>query len=373
MEHPKSPAHENHSQPFIFLPSVLLVSIRNARHIDIEDIESRLKKHLTTINLKHSTRLTLGRIQRYLAKEASNFNLSQAEVSFIANSRIRDHAGSSYLSITSSELTQKHFGFINFVQRLANIMPLSSDSILDDAYANRVMGSNRNIPNDEIVSLFSSIKKRIQTSLKGLPETIWQVYNDYTQYTVFVLFIFTGHRPRRDPFGRLNNFDLHRNVVWVKDKEARENANRLLPLNKTSSLQLHYYLAFLEMVKETISYSYPAEAISIRHSLSTKENLFKLRGKAGMTLFSTTTQRECCSLTVQGASNWYRHWLRQYLAKQPNINLSALDAFMGHENLLDESFSPFSNLDVAELRVISDAIEEALVPLGLEALTVTLS
>lgn len=372
MKHPDSLTSSNNSEPFIFLPSTFLMSIREAQKSDIEEIENKLKSHLTEINKKHSTRLTLGRIKRYLIKEAAEFNLSQAEVSFIADNRIREHAGSSYLSISAKELSEQHFRYLNHVQSLAQQEQFEIGSVLDSTSAEKVMGSNRSMPNKEIIILFSEMKNVVNVALKKLPSSIWQIYNDYTLFTVCLLYMSTGHRPSRSPFGTLQNFDLIREVVWIQDKQAREGANRLLPIGKISSQHLKNYLSFLEKVKDVVKYSYPAEAESIGQSLSSQADLFKLKGNTGMTFFSATTQREYCTTTHKFAKNWHRHWLRQLLAKQPNINPSATDAFMGHENLLDESFSIFSSLDVTELRKISEAIEREFAVLGIDALRVAL-
>ena len=89
--------------------------------------------------------------KNYLRFTAAEFNLSQAEVSFIADNRIREHAGSSYLSISAKELSEKHFRYLNHVQSLAQQEQFEIGSVLDSTSAEKVMGSNRSMPNKEII------------------------------------------------------------------------------------------------------------------------------------------------------------------------------------------------------------------------------
>lgn len=161
-------------------------------------------------------------------------------------------------------------------------------------------------------------------------------------------------------------------MVWIQDKKAREEASRLVPLNILSQLQIRYYLSFLEDFTGIVKYSHPSEAEKLKQSLSGEAPLFRLRSTRGITFYSASTVRDHCSSPIPGSSNWHRHWIRQHLASQSHVDVSAVDAFMAHENLLDESFSRFSTLETLELRKVSNAIEQQLQMLDVNALEVTL-
>ena len=76
--------------------------------------------------------------------------------------------------------------------------------------------------------------------------------------------------------------------------------------------------------------------------------------------------------TIKARGNWNRHWIRAALAQRVDIKPSAVDAFMGHENLLDESFSSYSSLDMSGMRDIADALNDEIELMSISPLEVTL-
>ncbi|MCH8489285.1 MAG: hypothetical protein LAT81_05055 [Oceanicaulis sp.] len=214
ISHPKVPEFSNskeldappNTSPYIFLSSSILRSVQSARGCKFEDYKTKLKSLVSEINKKDNARLTLGRIQRYFAKEAKGLNISQAEVGWISNTPLKNHAGSSYLSMSAGDLAIKHYTFINRLLESAGKQPFSLEALLSSPSAAKMMGSNRGLSNDDLKASLKNIRKSIDASRASLPATLWQLYNDYTHYTVSLLMVNTGHRPTRDPFGSLSNF-----------------------------------------------------------------------------------------------------------------------------------------------------------------------
>ncbi|MDX5405681.1 MAG: hypothetical protein LPK11_01390 [Chromatiaceae bacterium] len=380
IEHPRSPCSSgcdkinpevDNAAPYIFLPSTILVSILSARAFE-KTLIDQLNSYLAEINKNKGTRLTLGRIKRYLFKEAACLNISQTEACWISNTRLRDHAGSSYLSMSSTELALKHYRFINNIMLISGLGPFDVLKLLDCPNSKERIGSNRALSDQDLQNELTKIKLSVQEAYSKFPATIWQIFNTFTHYAVTLLNLCTSHRSTRAPYGTLDNFDLIRKVVWIEDKKARTAASRLIPLNSIGTAQIQYYISFLSKFYELVKYSYPIDAEHIQMSLKSEADLFSLRGRSGMTFYSNTNVREICDFELPSASNWNRHWIKQFLATQSRVDATAVDAFMGHENLLDESFSRFSNLDTAELRKIVDAIEKRLINLNVQALEVSL-
>ena len=197
------------------------------------------------------------------------------------------------------------------------------------------------------------------------------MFNCYTYYTVVVLNMCTGHRPSRKYYGKLENFDLSRRVVLVNDKENRESA-RVLPLNESAFIQFTFYLSFLEAFVTKIQYIYPTEADILRRTLKGETPLFHLRINTGLKSFSHSAAMSSDIPTIKARGNWNRHWIRSAIALWVDIKPSAIDAFMGHENLLDESFSSYSSLDMSDMRHIADALNDELELMSVARLEVTL-
>jgi hypothetical protein len=277
--------------------------------------------------------------------------------------------------MSSEELTPKHYKYINTLMTIAGQHHLCIELACLHPIAKVRMGSNFSVPETIIKSTIKELKRSINKYQKygrQEPANRWSLFNCYTYYTLILLNMCTGHRPTRSQYGGLSSFDLSRNVVFIADKMNREESGRVLPLNASAAKQLEHYLSFLKRFVTTIQYTDPDAASTLHKALQGQECLFYLRVGRGLKPFSISSLKKCGIPVIKAKSNWNRHWIRSSLAKSIGLNTSAIDAFMGHENLLDESFSGFSTLDMSEIRSVAEAIQHELSSLEIEPLEVSL-
>ena len=361
--------------PFVFLPDRMIQSIATASHLDSEQFSDEAEKLLSELNEDNRTRLTLTRVKNHLRMQATKCGLSQAEVNFISDSPLRAHGGNSYLCTSAKELSSKHYTYINALLSIANCPPIDIDPILEHPMADVPMGSNFSVP----ANAFRSTIKELQYTIKNEQRCLarghgerWKLFNCFTYYTLIVLNMCTGHRPSRNYYDTLNKFDLSRRVVFVKDKANREESGRILPLNVLAAEQLKHYLSYLKKFIDDIQYLQPDEADVLRSALTGEDALFYLYSKDRLKTFNNTVLRDIDIPQVKAKNNWNRHWIKSALEPRIDIKPAAIDSFLGHENLLDETFSRYSTLNLSDLRDIADALEEECLGLSVEVLEVSI-
>lgn len=364
-------ASSGNLRPFVILPRDIIESLEAASGQSTEVLTEEAIELLKTLNRATQSRLTLSRIKQYIKMHAAKCSLTQAEVHWISNTPLKEHGGSSYLSISGAELAQKHYPFINALMKIAQLPQFEIESVLNNRIMLPAMGSNFRVPELTIKIAIEKLKKTIKNLQRFDTQDHWKLFNCYTYYTVIMLNMCTGHRPSRKYYGKLENFDLSRRVVLINDKENRE-STRVLPLNDSVFIQFKFYLAFLEAFVTKIQYIYPTEADILRRTLKGETGLFHLWINTSLKPFSHSAAMSSDIPTIKARGNWNRHWIRSALALWVDIKPPAIDAYMGHENLLDESFSSYSSLDMSDMRQIADALNDELELMSVSPLEVTI-
>lgn len=361
--------------PFVFLPGRMIQSIATASNLDPEQISDEAESLLSELNEESRTRLTLTRVKNYLRMQATKCGLSQAEVNFISDYPLRTHGGNSYLCTSAKDLSSKHYTYINALLSIANCPSIDIKPILEHRMADVPMGSNFSVPanafRSTIMELKYSIEKEQRCLTRGHGDR-WKLFNCFTYYTLIVLNMCTGHRPSRNYYDTLNKFDLSRHAVFIKDKSNREECGRVLPLNALATQQLKHYLSYLKKFIDSIQYFQPDEAEFLRRALNGEDSLFYLYSKDRLKTFNNTVLRDIDIPQVTAKNNWNRHWIKSALESRADIKPAAVDSFLGHENLLDETFSRFSTLHTSDLRDVAGALEEEASNLRVEPLEVLL-
>ena len=123
---------------------------------------------------------------------------------------------------------------------------------------------------------------------------------------------------------------------------------------------------------DSIQYFQPDEAEFLRRALNGEDSLFYLYSKDRLKTFNNTVLRDIDIPQVTAKNNWNRHWIKSALESRADIKPAAVDSFLGHENLLDETFSRFSTLHTSDLRDVAGALEEEASNLRVEPLEVLL-
>lgn len=364
-------ASSGNLSPFVILPRDIIRSIEAASGQSTDALIDEARDLLKTLNRETQSRLTITRIKQYIKMQGAKCSLSQAEINWISNAPLKEHGGSSYLSMSGAELAQKHYRFVNALMKVAQRPQFDFETTLQQPIMLPAMGSNFRVPEIEIKIGIEKLTKTITNLLRFNTKDHWKLFNCYSYYTVILLNICTGHRPSRKYYGKLENFDLSRRVVFINDKENRESA-RVVPLNATALKQFKFYLAFLEAFARKIQYIYPEEADILRNTLKGETGLFYLWVNTGLKPFSHSAAVKAGFPIIKARGNWNRHWIRAALAQQVDIKPSAIDAFLGHENLLDESFASYSSLDMSNMRDISDALNDEIELMSIAPLEVRL-
>lgn len=358
-------------EPFVILPRNLIESIEAASRLCAEDLVEIASELLQTLNRETQTRLTLVRIKQYMRVQAVKCSLSQAEINWISNTPLKQHGGSSYLSMSGAELAQKHYRYVNALMKISALAPFD----IEQAYQHRLtlpaMGSNFHLPEIKIKFAISELTRAIGKMQKSPTENRWRLFNYYTYYTLILLNMCTGHRPSRNFYKKLDNFDLSRGVVFIDDKGNRESA-RVVPLNDAAVTQLRFYLSFLEAFIAEILHLESFEAQLLLNALNGQDNIFYLWTNDCLKPFSYTSVNKTEVPVIKAKGNWNRHWIRSSLARRFDLKPAAIDAFMGHENLLDESFSSYSTLNMSDIRDVADALGDEICSMAVEPLEVTL-
>ncbi|NVK56833.1 MAG: hypothetical protein HWE26_14605 [Alteromonadaceae bacterium] len=342
--------------PYALLPMHQIKSIEVVAGMSEAELIMQSEDVLREINKAYGTRLTPTRIKGYIRVKAQACALTQAETNWISDTPLQQHGGSSYLSMFGSELIKKHYIYINFLMETAQCQLYQIDKILFLPFAQRRIGSNFNVSIGKVRESFFELRKIFAKEQNTGNLDRWLLFNSYTYFTVLILDMTTGHRPKRAMYGELSNFDLSRRVLLIKDKDNRVESARIVPLTSKAVTQLNYYLAFLKRFSKHLRFIHPEEYLVLEEALLGRSSLFKLWVRGKLKSFATGYLSEVDIPRIDAKNNWHRHWIRSRLALHPELNPAAIDAFMGHENLLDESFSAFSSLETLELRMVADAL-----------------
>ena len=375
-KHPIPKLGEPNSAPFIFLPKQIVKVLKACQaerpenkqllEVWIENWIDAVKKRLKELNKRYKCRLTTNRISTTLSQCANQFSLSQAEVTFISGNTYSDHAGRYYLKIKAGLLAYKHYEYINHLFRLAQKSALPVQQLGSHTQHDVYIGSNF-APNDECIKQwFQYLTGNIESYKKAFPAQYFQLFNYYSSYTLCVLLMCTGQRNNNILF---SNIDLYRMCVFISDKNCRENASRVIPLSKTVQKQLIAYFDFVDRFASYIERTDPISAEMLKAlKCSSKPIFYNFRSCGTLQEFIYPRHIPVNSFKAKTKSNWYRHWLKSTLTKAEKINPECIDAIMGHENKLDESFSKFSCFSLNDLQPCARAIDDELALLGIEAL-----
>lgn len=235
------------------------------------------------------------------------------------------------------------------------------------------VGSELNVQARMIRSFF----KHAQTELDRLPRIeprdIVLFHNRYITLVTVALMLMTGHRPVKQPFERLTDFDRRRGLLYISDKELRISASgRFVPVPAAFSLQIDMLLAHLRFVA-TDALIAPGSVRAVCRDAMNGEGpmLFYLSAHNGddEVVAQPVAPKELAAQLARNIwplpLNWGRHVQRSLLQR---VSGDLADAFMGHADPGAEAMarhSGFSQADLEDLRTaLTDICEElGVVPL----------
>ena len=220
-----------------------------------------------------------------------------------------------------------------------------------------------------IRSLFREVRRRLSSELRPTWEARVEFHNLFVIHCLELLNLATGHRPVRNPYENIRDFDLERGFVFISDKEIRNGSGaRLVPLAPTAIAQVRAWNLHLNYLCQQIGPLKPEVSEAARGALAADPAypfLFFIEDDRPQAIapYSLTARLEDI---WPMPLNWGRHALRTRLSGKVDNDL--LDAFMGHADIGAEALAPESGLATADLKELATAIEAILQGFGVESI-----
>ncbi|SDR90462.1 hypothetical protein SAMN05216198_0733 [Halopseudomonas litoralis] len=322
-----------------------------------------LRTWLKAINQAHSTRLTMGRINRYMEHWLLNQGTDRAVIALIRGDAHQGRPSLSYSHQERIDVLAHHYRFINAVFDLsgqqASLPPIKAKS--------GALGSRLHLPGRVLHNLFSVLAQAF-----NLEKDFINFHNKYVVYVWALLSFVTGHRDVNAPMGLLSDLNPHQQTWWISDKERRHGlAARTLVVPATAIEQVNLYKEHLSDIASYARLSIATVCARCERTLSGDENsLFFLEENDGAVVpVEITPSRLALILGEQlpWARNWGRHHMRSELLRY-QVSPEVIDGWMGHEELGEEAMGPFSQLGMSQLRRVADVIQAILTHHEIKAL-----
>ena len=324
-------------------------------------ITSTAASMLKTINERHQTRLTLGRISRYLEHWYINAGLDRAELALVRGMTHQERPALSYSHWDVNPVVEHFYGYLNTIFSLASSAP----QLPTRRSIARCLGSRLSLPPHLLHNWFALLAKPLSTRRDASLEAAVAFHNDYVIYTWALLSFATGHRDVTAPLGQLNDYTPLLNSWWISDKEVRHGlAARTVLLPETAGKQVTHYIDHLQALTKRSHFVVPQLAMRCQEALQSTGNLLFAIVENGSTGFTTEdlTPKLLETMLQQRqlwARNWPRHHLRSELRRR-GFSGEIIDGWMGHEEIGEEAFGRHSCLSMQHLQHIADAIKDIL-------------
>ena len=327
-----------------------------------------LKSILRDINERHQTRLTLGRVTRYLEHWYLNQGLDRAEIALIRGEGTKSRPALSYSNLDADPIIKHHRDYIDTIFNMAGIdpgMPMLRP-------IGTRLGSRLALPGNTLHNLFD-LPASLQTKPRASLNDVITYHNHYARYVWALLAFATGHRDVTAPMGQLGDYNHHSRTWWISDKENRHGlAARTVILPATAARQVELYLTHLQALAQRTRFVASRICEHCESVLAGTSNLlFAIMTPLG----EEATPADLCPSLLEGllgkqipwARNWPRHHLRSELKRQ-GVAPEQIDGWMGHEEIGEEALGRYSALSLHHLHDIADRIETLLKDHDIEAL-----
>lgn len=336
------------------LPSSLIQWI-NSNGVYAVPSKEEFNLVLREINNTSTTRLTLGRICRYLEHYLINQGIDDVFIALLQNKSHKEKTALSYSCINVNTALEHHAQFTSELFRQANIPFRFAPSLVEKAWT----GSRLYLPKHVLHHLFELLKETFLSATN-----IWEFHNLFVVYVWALLSFCTGHRDVNAPMGKLSDYNFSQGTWWISDKECRHGlAARTVIIPETAKKQITFYLAHLKVLMQESRFIEPH--IEKRCELALKGTgnlLFTLvehKEKWASYDLTPTLLHQFLGSRLPLPHNWGRHHLRSELMLQ-KVNTEIINGWMGHEEFGEEALGKYSFLSVVQLRQVSDAIESIL-------------
>lgn len=323
-----------------------------------------IRAWLKPINKQHMTRLTLGRIARYLEHWLLNQGADRTTIALIRGESHRVRPALAYSCIPQDRIVEDYCSYLDAIFAFANLgpkLPARRSTPVN-------LGSRLNLPPRVLHNFFTMLAQPLQ-----IKSDIWEFHNQYVTYVWALLTFSTGHRDVNAPMGQLTDYNPHQRTWWISDKERRHGRGaRTIIIPETAALQVKLYIKHLRALAGSCRFIAPGIADRCQQALSGSGNLlFAITDKNQNKIPQELTPSLLDKLLqnrLPWAKNWARHHLRSELADR-NISSELIDGWMGHEEIGEEALGHHSFLSMSQFHRISDTIESILNTHQIEAIS----
>lgn len=200
-------------------------------------------------------------------------------------------------------------------------------------------------------------------------------FNAYGVWLWHIIQIQTGIRPVNDAPGFLNQFNFEHRLLWVSDKENKDNQRqgRLIPLTDFAMTAVQNYVEYLQAFSAIHNVIYPEHPLPIEQIMNSQLPLlqiFSFNPKGFMSIKPSRIRHLLGKFFVH-QDNWLRHQLRSMLTDQGNETLVC--ALFGHEHPSQEMMHPMSSASIYHLKTLTRALDNVAHRLKLRQVQVALS
>ncbi|TMX46559.1 integrase [Photobacterium damselae] len=324
--------------------------------------EQELKELLSHINKRHDTHLTLRRVSSYLRQKLSHENIDSTIIALLAGEPTNTIPALFYLQLSNEYLLQTYNRYLEFLSQLA--AEPSALTLFDEFPAPSALGSPLYIESDVLSSLFSHLK----TTLNKEEQANERYHNDITIYTQLVLAIASGYRPVTGWFGKITHLSLQTGDYWISDKESGIGDNsRVIKLPEIAIKILDNYLSYCKRRFLQIANTQPELSLEYQRLLTGDTHLFFYLRDGRCETCTPSNYTFFIDSVFPLPANWARHHVRTLLTAK-GVDISVINAWMGHMNQSKRSFHEFSALTRQQMVTASNILNQHLLDIGVEAI-----
>lgn len=321
---------------------------------DTMTLEQEVKATIKLINKSHNNRITISRLSNAFSAYLKHEQVDSAEAAYLLNREIRQTASCYYHIATSEHINNIYQKWLSYL--FAERPPFITDNNDKDLV---FIGSHLVVYRKKIKDLFFQLKDKLKHPVT-MAKSLEEMHNNYVIFLILLLNLATGHRPVKNPFCFLNDFDTLTSRLFISDKENRGSLSaRVLPLPPIISTYLKEYNEHLNnLLKLESPYSYDM-GMKIKAVLASEiPYLFFLNEHTYEDVTPRLLDNKLKDIFPLPL-NWNRHFIRSYLSHD-NVNSHAIDAFMGHSNGTVEPFSKYSALGILDLKPVANSLQKLL-------------
>jgi hypothetical protein len=229
--------------------------------------------------------------------------------------------------------------------------------------SHHVVGSQLHVQERLIRAFYKAANAELKSLARRKPSEIILFHNRYATLICISLMLLTGHRPVRQPFESILDFDLEGGFLYISDKELRPgNAGRFVPVPQIVVEQIKAWLDHVGQLPRFLGNLDKTLIGNCRDAISGHASLFfHLRDSPAndvpdiVEITPKILDADLAANIWPLPLNWGRHVQRRLLMTLPS---ELVDAFMGHANPGAEAFATHSGLGWHDMDRLRAAIAE---------------